>query len=254
MFRALLQRQISVRTALGLMVLVLLGVAIAFQLGLLDSLVRKRYQYIAQNDQEYLNRWFGVDCIQYPTDLQLYQELLHELKPDVIIETGTNFGGLTLYLAMLQEMTNPEGKILTVDIDPKQFQKTQRELKVSARDKLLGRIHFIEGSSTAPEVIQKMKEQIPAGARVLVILDSLHTKDHVAEELKLYSPFVTKGSYLIVNDTHLGNWLEYPSFASPQLKQAVNEFVAVNDSFVIDHAQNRFAVSCAPAGFLKRVK
>jgi Cephalosporin hydroxylase len=97
-----------------------------------------------------------------------------------------------------------------------------------------------------------MAKHIKPGDKVMVILDSAHTKEHVAKELELYSPFVTPGNYLIVNDTYLSTYA--PAWDQAGAMQAMREFVANNKKFVIDEAFNRFVIATAPDGFLKRVE
>jgi cephalosporin hydroxylase len=233
---------------------VLIGVSLAFHHGYLDSYVKERTQRLAQDSQNgpVENHWYGVPIWQFPEDLQLYQEIIYETKPDVIIETGTFHGGLTLYLASILDAVNPDGKILTVDLDLKPMKQDYKDVNFKGKERLMGRIVAFEGSSTASEVIQGMAKHIKPGDKVLVILDSAHTKEHVAKELELYSPFVTPGNYLIVNDTYLS--LYAPGWDQAGAMPAMREFLAKNPKFVIDESRNRFVISTAPDGFLKRVE
>jgi cephalosporin hydroxylase len=114
------------------------------------------------------------------------------------------------------------------------------------------RIEFIKGSSTDPKVLERIARQVSSGSRVLVLLDSLHTKEHVLRELRSYSPFVSKGSYLIVNDTHIDhtNVVDY----GPGPMAAIREFVKTSRAFVVDRSKDRFLITCARSGFLKRTR
>lgn len=190
------------------------------------------------------NHWLGVSTHQNPNDVWVTQEIISEVKPDVIIETGTSFGGSSVIWAMILEQVNPNGKVITVDIE-------------DTRSKVLDipiykeRVEFMLGSSTDPAIIMKIKEQIE-GKRVLVILDSDHSKSHVANELELYGPMVSKGSYMIVQDTNVnGN----PAFLAhgPGPMEAVLEYLPKNSQFVIDKERERLLYTMHPNGYLKKV-
>jgi cephalosporin hydroxylase len=272
----------SKRPVIGAVVLTLLCVLLAFQLGLLDFLIAHRVvqgklgqgpldevlvtrmNLLSFGRQEWNNQWLGIEIRQYPNDLQLYQEVIREVQPDFIIETGTLAGGLTLYLAMVLEAVNPKGKIITVDLFSDKWDATVAKLDLPAEQKKrwFDRIQFIKGSSTAPETIQQVAKEITPGSKVLVILDSLHTKEHVLGELKLYSPLVSPNSYLIVNDTNLdGNTYNAPEDKNTPgadqaygVQLALKEWLPTAPNFSVDPKPARFVVSCAHGGFLKRIK
>jgi cephalosporin hydroxylase len=232
-------------------VLVALLFVLAFKLGLFDSFVRDRSRILAQyNEREWANHWMGVEIQQYPNDLMVYQEIITELKPDLIIETGTWNGGLTLYFANLLEQVNPQGKVITVDISREAWEEKAAKVDLPGVPRLRERIEFIHGSSTAPEVVSQIAAQVKDRRCVLVILDSAHTKDHVLQEMRLYSPFVTPGSYLIVNDTHLDYTGSIDNQPGPMA--AIREFMKDNKDFSLDPSRNRFVVSCNHSGFLKK--
>jgi cephalosporin hydroxylase len=241
----------SLRDCLGGAVLVVLLAVIAYKLGWLDSLMVKRLQFLAQEqgDGQWANTMFGVVMLQYPEDLQSYQEIISEEKPDYIVECGTWAGGLTLYLSSVLDNVNPNAKIFTIDIDGERWRKTVQELKDQPAGRLLSKIEFIESSSTAPEVFARVNKEVQ-GKKVLVILDSAHTKEHVLNELKLYSPLVPKGGYLLVNDTHLDGtrFVDYKDGPAA----AVKEFLQTAKDFSVDTARDRFFITCMPGGFLKR--
>jgi cephalosporin hydroxylase len=218
----------------------------------LDYFVKERTRYLAQRDMENSsgNRWFGVPVWQYPDDLLLYQEVVYETNPDIIIETGTHYGGLSLYLATLLTTVNPDGKVYTIDIDSSKLKQALESLAPEVRARLQDRLVILEGSSTDPKIVERIKKEIRPGSKVLVLLDADHRTDFVRQELALYAPLVTPGSYLIVNDTHLEKY--YPRDAQGGAADAVREFVAGNKQFSVDAARNKFVVSCCPGSFLKR--
>jgi|GEM_PF-466013 cephalosporin hydroxylase len=194
--------------------------------------------------------FLGIASLQYPTDNWAIQEIIAEIKPDFIVETGTNAGGTALFYATILEMLNGKGRILTVDIqdhDP-------RVVNLPVWEK---RVRFLRGSSVSSDVFEKINNEV-RGHKVLVTLDSLHTKDHVLKELQLYSQLVSLNSYLIVQDTQLmGHPIPLSIYSHEGREgpfEAVQEFLANNDRFVIDHSRERFLLTANPSGFLKRVK
>lgn len=216
--------------------------------------MQDRFLPVAQQRSEYDNSWFGVPVLQFPQDLVLYQEFVAQVRPDIIIETGTYYGGLTLFLAAQLEIIHPNGKIITVDYEPKYWNETLAKLNVPNKDRLLERIAFLPGSSTARETIERIEQRLDAQKRVMVILDSLHTKDHVAAELKLYSPMVTKQSYLIVNDTHSDGKVTDNGEVCGVLAAIRDWLPTTNGRFVMEENRMRFLVSCAHNGVFKRVR
>lgn len=202
-----------------------------------------------EHHREFVQEWLGVRVLQYPNDLLTYQHLIWKLRPDVIVEAGTFEGGLTLYLAMLQEVANPQGRVVSVDYAREGWDALPDLDHVR---KLRERITFIQGDSRAPETLERIAGLIPPDSTVLVLLDTLHVKPHVLRELKLYSPFVSKGSYLVVSDTHLDgtHWIERRD--GPMA--AVRAFLDGNDEFEIDSSIDRYFISANLSGYLRRVK
>lgn len=192
--------------------------------------------------------WMGIKVQKIPTDLFIYQEILYEVKPDLIIETGTLNGGSAYYLAHICDILG-NGKIVTVDIIPNVNRPTH------------SRIQYILGSSVSPEAVEEIenilklgdevKNIISSDMKVLVILDSDHSKDHVLKELNLYSKFVTKGSYLIVEDSCVNGHPLYPDFG-PGPMEAIDEFMINNTEFEIDKSREKFMLTFNPNGYLKR--
>jgi len=212
-----------------------------------DGLVGKRISYRALvQSKEWDNKWHGIPIQQYPNDLMVIQNLVDKVKPDLIIEAGTYYGGLTIYLAGILEEFEINGEIVTIDIDPKQWEATQRN--VLFKKTLLDRIKFIEGDSTAKETLEKVKQIAAGRQRVMVILDSDHSAPHVLAELNLYSPLVTRGSYIITQDTEHDR---VNHRAGPFA--AVKDFLRANNQFTVDSAAERYLISCMHSGILRKM-
>jgi cephalosporin hydroxylase len=182
--------------------------------------------------------WLGVRTDKNPLDLWIYQELLHELRPDLIVETGTAFGGSALYLASICDLLG-HGNVVTVDI-----------IEQDGRPQH-ARLEYLTGSSIAPEMVDEVKRRIDAGATTLVVLDSNHKRDHVLEELRLYSPLVTPGSYIVVEDTILNGHPVSPEFG-PGPMEAVDDFLAETDEFEVDRRREKLYLTFNRKGYLRR--
>ena len=183
--------------------------------------------------------WLGVPTQKCPLDLWIYQEIIFDLKPDFIIETGTANGGSALYMASIYDLIG-KGKIVTVDIE---------ELPSRPKHK---RITYVHGSSDSDEVFKKVKSRISKKDKVMVILDSDHSKAHVLKELALYSPLVSQGSYLIVEDTNINGFPVYPDFGEGPM-EAVQEFLNDNKYYKMDSEKEKFFMTYNPKGFLKKI-
>jgi cephalosporin hydroxylase len=198
--------------------------------------------------------WMGRPIIQYPQDMIAMQEIIWDVKPDLIIETGIAHGGSLIYYASLLELIG-KGRVLGIDIDIRDHNRVEIEKHPMAK-----RISMIQGSAIDTDIIEQVKPYAKDQKVVMVCLDSNHTHDHVLKELELYSPFVTKGSYLVAFDTIV----EYlppemyenrPWSVGNNPKTAVQEFLKNNNDFIIDeHIDNKLLVSVAPGGYLKKVK
>lgn len=200
--------------------------------------------------------WMGRPIIAFPQDMIAMQEIIWDVKPDLIIETGVAHGGSIVYYASLLEMISNNGLVVGIDID---IRKHNRDL-IEAHP-MFKRIKLIEGSSTSEDVIRQVSKIVSLKERILVCLDSNHTHNHVLEELKLYSPFVSKGSYCVVFDTAIEDMPKNYSWGirswgkGNNPKTAVWEFMRNTDSFVIDkEIENKLLITVAPDGYLKRVK
>lgn len=208
--------------------------------------IRSRYSYNFT--------WLGRPIIQYPQDIIAIQEIIYQVQPDLIIETGIAHGGSLIFHASICELIG-KGEVLGIDIDIREHNKAE-----VLNHRMSKRITMIQGSSVAPEIVKQVAEKVKGKESVLVILDSNHTHDHVLEEIKCYSPFVTKESYLLVFDTVVENlpgdiYNNRPWGVGDNPKTAVGEFLKGNNNFVIDTSiDDRLLISVAPGGFLKRVK
>jgi len=142
--------------------------------------------------------WMGRPIIKYPNDMVVQQELMWNLKPDLVIETGIAHGGSIIFTASMMEMMGLEGEVVGIDIDIRQHNRTEIE-----NHPMMKRITMIEGSSTDLGVFEQVKAKAAGKRCVMVVLDSLHSHEHVYNELQLYPDLVTTGSYLLLPDTFI---------------------------------------------------
>ena len=180
----------------------------------------------------YTFSWFGVPVIQLPEDMIRYQEVIAEVKPDVIVETGIAHGGSLIYSATLCKMLG-KGRVVGVDIEIRPHNRARLEAHP-----LIDMITMYEGSSVDPEIVGKVAGEIKPGETVLVVLDSNHTYVHVAAELEAYAPMVTPGSYIVATDGIMRDLADTPrgepGWTTDNPAQAAHDFVAKNPDFVIE--------------------
>ncbi len=222
-----------------------------------------------QNNYSYNFTWLGRPIIQYPQDIVAIQELIWKIKPDLVIETGIAHGGSLIMsasiLALLdlfdseQEGENESNimnkrKVLGIDIDIREHNRVEIE-----EHPLFSRIEMIEGSSTSPETISKVTKYAESYEKILLLLDSNHTHDHVLSELNAYAALVTKNSYCVVFDTIIEDMPEN-SFPNRNWdkgnnpKTAVWEFLDKHPEFAIDKMlESKLLITVAPNGFLKKL-
>ncbi len=148
-----------------------------------------------RSQYSYNFRWMGRPIIQYPQDMIAMQEIIWEIQPDIIIETGIAHGGSLIYYASIMELIG-KGYVLGIDIDIRTHNRVEIE-----KHPMFKRIEMIQGSALDEDIVDQARQHARGKERVLVCLDSNHTHEHVQKELELYSPLVTKGSYLVVFDT-----------------------------------------------------
>lgn len=182
--------------------------------------------------------WQGIPTWKCPLDLWVYQEIIFDQRPDVIVETGTAFGGSALFLSTMCDLVG-NGRVITVDVEHRDGRPEHE------------RLSYLLGSSTAPENVQQIEGAVPENGSVLVILDSDHSERHVLEELRTYSRFVAEGGYLIVEDTNVNGHPVRPDFG-PGPMEAVDAFLQENGDFAVDPGKEKFYMTFNPRGFLKR--
>lgn len=201
--------------------------------------------------------WLGVPIIQYPTDMMVIQELIYSIKPDLIIETGMAFGGSLMFYASVLANANEYGCVLGIEIDAKE-QNVHRMESSPVGDV----IHHIEGSSVDVKTISRIHDFIYRYKckNIMVILDSHHTHEHVLQELRLYSPLVAVGSFIIVMDSaiefygHLDKHQDRPWGEGNNPWTAIQDFMTETENFEIDkEVEQRALITSAIDGWIRRV-
>lgn len=203
--------------------------------------------------------WLGVPIIQVPQDLQAIQEIIWEVKPDLIIETGIAWGGSIIFSASMLSLLEvcgeiKDGQVIGIDIDIRPHNK-----KAILAHPLSKKITMFEGSSIDERTIGKVTELAESKKRALVCLDSNHTHDHVLAELRAYAPLVSIGSYCIVGDSGIedlpsGTTSDRPWGKGNNPKTAIKEFLKENNSFKIDKVvDSKLILTGSLDGYLKRI-
>lgn len=204
--------------------------------------------------------WLGRPIIQNPIDIMAMQEIIWEVKPDLIIETGIAHGGSLIFSASMLELNAACGgprdaEVLGIDIDIRPHNREAIEAHP-----ISSRITLLEGSSVAPEIISKVKEKTISKKRVLICMDSNHTHDHVLAELEAYALLTSVGSYCIVFDTFVEDvsadvFKDRPWYPGNSPKTAVWQYLKTHPEFEIDKSiQHKLLITVAPDGYLKRVR
>ena len=199
--------------------------------------------------------WLGVPVIQFPQDLVALQEIIWRARPGLVVETGIAHGGSLIFYASMLEVLGGDGRVVGVDIDIRAHNRAVIEGHPLSR-----RVTMIQGSSIAPETVEQVAAIARDAGPVMVVLDSNHTHAHVLEELRLYSPLVTEGSYLVVLDTSIedapeGFFPDRPWDKGDNPRTAVWEFLKENDRFAVDkEVEDKLLITVAPDGFLRCVK
>ena len=199
----------------------------------------------------------GIPIIQLPADIIATQEVIWKTKPDIIIETGVARGGSVLFMASILEMMG-NGQVIGVDIDIRKHNRESIEAHPMSK-----RVTLIEGGSVDESILKQVRANIPDGARVMVVLDSDHSRDHVLEECRAYGPMVTKDCYMVVADTLVGHLDEKNA---PQNRSqvwykgndpltALQDYKLESDRFEIDLEINgKLVLSSSPGGYAHCIK
>jgi len=205
--------------------------------------------YYEQTKMWQKTTWLGIPCFKFPFDTWNLQEIIYDTCPDVIIETGTAYGGSAVFLASILELMG-RGRVITIDTNDKYKTNINNPVAKRLWD---SRVLPIIGDSTSDAVINKLDSELQYDNHCLVLLDSWHRKEHVLRELELYSKYVAFHSYIIVEDTHVnGNPVPWKWGAGPM--EAVKEFLETNSDFVSDPTREKFMITCNPLGFLQRIR
>jgi cephalosporin hydroxylase len=194
----------------------------------------------------YTFSWLGRPMVQLPEDVLRLQETIYQLQPDVIVETGVAHGGSLMFYASLCQLIG-KGRVIGVDIEI----RPRNRAAIEAHP-LKPFITLLEGSSTAPRVLAQVKAMIRPGERVMVLLDSNHSYEHVSEELRLYAELVTPGSYLVVQDGIMQDLWDVPGgrpdWIHDNPARAARDFVAEREEFTLEAPPWAFNESALRAG------
>ena len=224
-----------------------------------EQLKQKSLDWMLHADKykyTYNYTWLGRPIIKFPSDIVATQQIVWDVKPDLIIETGIAHGGSLILSASLLELIGGEGKVLGIDIDIRAHNRKEIEAHP-----MMKRIEMIEGSSVADDVMARARAAAAKAKCVMVFLDSLHTHDHVLKELELYAPLVTVGSYMVLPDT----FIEYfpkgyyadnrPWDVGNNPMTALRAFLEKNKDFEIDRELcDKLMITEAFDGYLRRVR
>jgi cephalosporin hydroxylase len=210
-----------------------------------------KYKYI------YNFNWMGRPIIKFPQDIIALQEVIWQVKPDLIIETGIAHGGSIIFSASMLELLGNDGKVIAVDIDIRKHNRDEIE-----KHTMMKRITMLEGSSVSSEIVQQITDYAKGFKKVMVCLDSNHTHQHVLDELRLYAPLVSLDSYIILPDTLIEFFPKgYYSHNRPwdvgdNPYTAMETFLKENNEFVKDEkiTDKLLITEAFGGGFLKRIK
>lgn len=183
--------------------------------------------------------WLGVPILKCPQDAWVYQETLHRLRPDLLIETGTYLGGSALFFAGIFDLLG-SGRVVTID---DRARATVRHPRITP----------LIGDSTSDTILDRVRALAASARTVIVVLDSDHRAGHVLREMRAYAPFVTTGSYLVVEDTNVNGHPVRPEHGPGPL-EAVRTFLAEDDAFAVDRTREKFLITYFPEGWLRRTR
>jgi cephalosporin hydroxylase len=190
-------------------------------------------------------KWMGIPCFQNPLDMWIFQEVIFETKPTVIIECGSFMGGGSLFFAHMMDAVNitehgiGSGVIVSIDTEDKSQARHSRIIK-------------IRGRSTSSLTLDRLRAFIEDTDRIMVVLDSDHTTENVSNEMRIYAPMVSPGCYMVVMDSNLGGHpIDIPEIG-PGPMLAIEQFMKTHDEFEIDKSKEKFYFTFAPSGWLRR--
>lgn len=222
-----------------------------------SALHRKALDVVVDSDRHnwsYQWSWLGVPIIQMPPDVVATQEVIWETRPQVIIETGVARGGSLIFYSSILELIG-EGRVIGIDIDIRPHNRQSIEGHPLAK-----RIDLFQGSSVDPDLVSRIGDEIRGAERVMVILDSNHTHEHVLDELRLYAPLVTRGQFLIVADTVVEEIPAQEHRPRPwgpgnNPGTALAAFLEESDRFIRDPFINaKLLITSSPGGYLRCVR
>lgn len=200
--------------------------------------------------------WMGRPIIKYPQDIVIMQELIWNVQPDLIIETGIAHGGSIIFSSSMMELLGNGGKVIAVDIDIRKHNRDEIE-----KHPMMKNITMLEGSSVDEKIVKQISAYASSFKKVMVVLDSNHSHDHVLRELELYSPLVSVDSYILLPDTFVeffpqGYVTNRPWDVGNNPYTAMEAFLKVTDEFEKDeNLTNKLLITEAfGGGYLKRVK
>ena len=204
--------------------------------------------------------WMGRPIIQYPQDLVAVQEIIWDVKPDLIIETGVAHGGSAVFFASLLELNSQCGGPKDAEVWCVEIELRAHNREAVVAHPMYPRLKIFDGSSIDSKIASIIAEKAANCERVMVVLDSNHTHEHVLGELNLYAPLVSVGSYCVVFDTVIDDipvniHKDRPWGPGNSPKSAVHEYLKSHSEFKIDkEIDDKLLISAAPEGFLKRIK
>jgi cephalosporin hydroxylase len=183
--------------------------------------------------------YFGIETWKCPFDTWIYQEILFEVRPQLIVETGTHLGGSALWFAHQFDLLGGAGQVVTVDVQPHPGKPEHP------------RIAYHHGSSLGDDFFDLVSSRAAGLDRVMVVLDSDHTCDHVAAELERFAPLVSPGCHLVVEDSNINGHPIYPGFG-PGPMEAIEGFLPAHPEFTVDRDREKLLMTFNPNGFLRR--
>jgi cephalosporin hydroxylase len=196
--------------------------------------------------------WMGRPIIQFGSDMVMLQQLIWEYQPDFFVETGIAHGGSLIYTASILELIG-KGKVIGIDVEIRQHNRVAIEAHPMYK-----RISMIEGSSIDNSTIEALEKQLEPSKKIIVMLDSNHSTDHVLREMELYSKYIPVGSYLIVQDGAQKWVADMPRGKAEWIDDnpltAIELFLKNNGDFVVDESYTRLGITSSPGGYLKRIK